>query len=98
MERNTMRLRKFLTADSSRTNCNTLLLGKAMVMKRIPGQMQRMSMPLYLGLFASVNIAPVMLIDKLWSSVGPSNLINYCTPVGVHAHFFASKLLPSNIY
>jgi hypothetical protein len=44
MERNTMRLRKFLTANSSRTNCNTLLLGKVMVMKRIPGQMQRMSM------------------------------------------------------
>jgi hypothetical protein len=45
MERSTTRLRKFLTANSSGTNCNTLLLGKAMVMKRIPGQMQRMSMP-----------------------------------------------------
>jgi hypothetical protein len=44
-ERSTTRLRKFLTADSSRTNCNTLSLGKAMVTKRIPGQMQRMSMP-----------------------------------------------------
>jgi hypothetical protein len=44
-ERNTMRLRKFLTANSSGTNCNTLLLGKAMVMTRIPEQMWRMSMP-----------------------------------------------------
>jgi hypothetical protein len=34
-----MRLRKFLIADSSGTNYNTLFLGKAMVMKRIPGQM-----------------------------------------------------------
>jgi hypothetical protein len=44
-ERNTTRLRKFLTADSSGTNCNTLLLGKAMVMKKRPGQMWRISMP-----------------------------------------------------
>jgi hypothetical protein len=41
---NFLRLRKFLTANSSGTSCNTLLLGKAMVMKRIPGQMWRMSM------------------------------------------------------
>jgi hypothetical protein len=41
-ERNTMRLRQFLTANSSRINCKALLLGKAMVMRRIPGQMWRM--------------------------------------------------------